>query len=170
MRVTNPELAGEPAVVALRTLSLDLETTPDAGRILSAALAGAGVEEVHLLSRRDVDGAIVHPNIKFDAAPAAKPAAAKVAEPKKTGATGKPAAPKKAAVPKAEAAPAAPVKTAAVAKSVGGKVKKAAPIVAPIAKAAAPKKAAAKPAAAKSAAAKPATAKTAAAKPAKGKK
>ena len=61
VRFTNPELAGEPADVALRTLSLDLETTPDAGRILSAALAGAGVEEVHLLSRRDVAGAIVHP-------------------------------------------------------------------------------------------------------------
>ena len=61
VRFTNPELAGEPADVALRTLSLDLETTPDAGCILSAALAGAGVEEVHLLSRRDVAGAIVHP-------------------------------------------------------------------------------------------------------------
>jgi NAD(P) transhydrogenase subunit alpha len=108
------------------------------------------------------DGAIVHPNIKFDATPAAKPAAAKVAEPKKTGATGKPAAPKKAAAPKAEAAPAAPVKTAAVAKAVGGKVKK---VVAPTAKAAVPRKAAAKPAAAK-----PAATKTAAAKPAKGKK
>lgn len=120
------------------------------------------------------DGAIVHPNIKFDAAPAAKPAAAKVAEPKKTGATGKAVAPKKVAAPKAEPAPAAPVKTAAMAKSAGGKVKKAAPIVAPIAKAAEPKKAAAKPtakpAAAKPAATKVAATKTAAAKPAKGKK
>lgn len=110
------------------------------------------------------DGAIVHPNIKVETA--AAPAAAKPAEPKKTGATGKTVAPKKAAAPKAEAAPAAPVKTAAVAKSIGGKVKKAAPIVAPIAKAAAPKKAAAKadskPVAAKAAkpaAAKPSTAK-----------
>lgn len=104
------------------------------------------------------DGAIVHPNIKFDAAPAAKPAAARVAEPKKTGATGKAVAPKKVAAPKAEPAPAAPVKTAAVAKAVGGKAKKAAPVVAPVAKAAAPKKAAAKPAVAKPAA-KPATVK-----------
>lgn len=112
------------------------------------------------------DGAIVHPNIKVDAAPvAATPAAAKAAEPKK------------AAAPKAEAAPA---KAAAVAKPVGGKVKKAAPIVAPVAKAAAPekaaalKKAAAKPVATKPVATKPATAKAAkpAAKPstAKGKK
>jgi len=61
VRFTNPELAGEPADVPLRTLSLDLETTPDAGRVLSAALAGAGVEEVHLLARRAVAGAIVHP-------------------------------------------------------------------------------------------------------------
>jgi DNA polymerase-2 len=61
VRFANPELAGEPADVALRTLSLDLETTPDASRILSAALAGAGVEEVHLVAKRSVAGAIVHP-------------------------------------------------------------------------------------------------------------
>jgi DNA polymerase-2 len=61
VRFTNPELAGEPADVALRTLSLDLETTPDAGFILSAALAGCGVEEVHLVAKRSVAGAIVHP-------------------------------------------------------------------------------------------------------------
>ncbi|HEV2514377.1 MAG TPA: Re/Si-specific NAD(P)(+) transhydrogenase subunit alpha [Devosia sp.] len=92
------------------------------------------------------DGAIVHPNIKFEAAPAATKPAAKVAEPAKTAATGKAAAPKKAAVAKAEPVPApAPAKTAAVAKP------------------AAPKKAAAK-AEAKPAAAKPAA--KAAAKPA----
>jgi len=83
------------------------------------------------------DGAIVHPNIKFEAAPAtAKPAAAKAAEPAKTGA--KVDAPKKAAAPKAEVAP------ATAAKAVGSKVKKAAPVAAPIAKAAAPNKTAAK--------------------------
>ena len=115
------------------------------------------------------DGAIVHPNIKLEAAPAAaKPAPSKAAAPAKT------AAPKKAAPPKAEAAPAAPAKAAAVAKAVGGKVKKAAPVVAPIAKAAAPAaKAAAHKApapAAKAPAAK--AAKPVAAKPstAKGKK
>ena len=110
------------------------------------------------------DGAIVHPNIKFDAAPAPAKPAAKAAEPAKTGATGKATAPKRVAAPKAETAPAAHAKTAAVAKPIGGKVKKAAPIVAPIAKAAAPKKAPAKPAAAKPAAAK------SAASTAKGKK
>ncbi len=58
----NPELAPAPAPrVRLRTLSLDLETTPDASRIFSAALAGCGVEEVHLVAPRSVAGAIVHP-------------------------------------------------------------------------------------------------------------
>jgi len=61
VRFRNPELAGEPADVALRTLSLDLETTPDASRILSAALVGCGVEEVHLVARRAVAGAVSHP-------------------------------------------------------------------------------------------------------------
>src|SRR5512145_1366349 len=61
VRFVNPQLTGEPADVALRTLSLDLETTPDASRILSAALAGPGVEEVHVVARRPVAGAIVHP-------------------------------------------------------------------------------------------------------------
>ncbi len=61
VRFVNPELRGEPADVALHTLSLDLETTPDASRILSAALVAPGVEEVHLVARRPVRGAIVHP-------------------------------------------------------------------------------------------------------------
>src|SRR5262245_46859717 len=46
VRFPNPELAGEPADVALRVLSLDLETTPDASRVISAALAAPGLEEV----------------------------------------------------------------------------------------------------------------------------
>jgi len=58
----NPELAPAAAPrVALRTLSLDLETTPDASRIFAAAIAGCGVEEVHLVAERSVAGAIVHP-------------------------------------------------------------------------------------------------------------
>jgi DNA polymerase-2 len=61
VRFTNPDLAGEDAEVALRTLSLDLETTPDASHILSAALVGAGVEEVHVVARREVAGAVAHP-------------------------------------------------------------------------------------------------------------
>ena len=53
----NPELAPAPAArVRLRTLSLDLETTPDASRIFAAALVGCGVEEVHLVAPRAVGG------------------------------------------------------------------------------------------------------------------
>lgn len=57
----NPALFASPARVKLRTLSLDLETTPDAGRILGAAFVCGGVQEVHLLARRKVAGAIAHP-------------------------------------------------------------------------------------------------------------
>jgi DNA polymerase-2 len=58
----NPELAPAAAPRALlRTLSLDLETTPDASRIFAAAVAGCGIEEVHLVAPRSVQGAIVHP-------------------------------------------------------------------------------------------------------------
>ena len=69
------------------------------------------------------DGAIVHPNIKIDAAaaaPAAKPAAVpRPAAPAKAGATGKAAAPKRAAAPKAAAAakPTVPAKTGAAEKA-----------------------------------------------------
>lgn len=59
-RFANPELAPTEAEVALRTLSLDLETTPDASRILAGALVGCGVEEVHLLAGRPVAGAVTH--------------------------------------------------------------------------------------------------------------
>jgi DNA polymerase-2 len=61
VRFVNPALAGEPADVALRALSLDIETTPDAGLVLAVALAGAGVEEVHVLAKRAVAGAVSHP-------------------------------------------------------------------------------------------------------------
>jgi DNA polymerase-2 len=58
----NPEIAPAPAPrAALRTLSLDLETTPDAGRIFAGALVGCGTAEVHLVAQRAVRGAIVHP-------------------------------------------------------------------------------------------------------------
>jgi DNA polymerase II len=61
VRFVNPALSGEPADVALRALSLDIETTPDAGLVLAIALAGAGVEEVHVLAQRSVAGAVSHP-------------------------------------------------------------------------------------------------------------
>ncbi len=58
----NPEIAPAPAPrAALRTLSLDLETTFDASTIFAAALVGCGVEEVHIVAARAVAGAIVHP-------------------------------------------------------------------------------------------------------------
>ena len=56
----NPVLAPATARPALRVLSLDLETTPDASRIFSAALAGCGTEEVHMVSARAVRGAHAH--------------------------------------------------------------------------------------------------------------
>jgi DNA polymerase-2 len=57
----NPELAPAPAArVSLRTLSLDLETTPDASRIFAAAIVGCGVEEAHLVAERPVAGANVY--------------------------------------------------------------------------------------------------------------
>ena len=57
----DPELEPSPARVALRTLSIDLETTLDAGLVFSAALVCDRVEEVHLVANRPVAGAIVHP-------------------------------------------------------------------------------------------------------------
>jgi DNA polymerase II len=60
LRFVDPALAPAEARVSLSTLSLDLETSPDASRIFSAALVGCGVEEVHLVARRPVAGAVVH--------------------------------------------------------------------------------------------------------------
>jgi len=60
VRFTNPALAPAEVRPPLVWLSLDLETTPDASAVLSAALVGAGVEEVHLVASRPVAGAIVH--------------------------------------------------------------------------------------------------------------
>ena len=58
----DPELRPAPAEVPLTTLSIDLETTPDASAIFSVAIVGCGVEEVHLSSSRPVRGAIHHPD------------------------------------------------------------------------------------------------------------
>jgi len=68
LRFRNPELRPAESRPTLRTLSLDLETTPDAGRILSAALVSDGgptgptSEEVHLVYASQVLGAVVHPD------------------------------------------------------------------------------------------------------------
>ena len=62
LRFRDPELVPGSAHPELRVLSLDLETLPDASRILSVALVGAGADEVHVLSERPIAGAIVHPD------------------------------------------------------------------------------------------------------------
>ena len=56
----NPQLAPATVQPKLRFLSLDLETTPDASEILSGALVGEGVEEVHLVAAHTVPGAHTH--------------------------------------------------------------------------------------------------------------
>jgi DNA polymerase-2 len=62
LRFRNPEIHPSRGHPALRTLSLDLETSPDASRIFSAALVGCDVEEVHLVSKEPVEGAQDHPD------------------------------------------------------------------------------------------------------------
>ena len=56
----NPILAPAPVHPALRVLSLDLETDPEARVIRSVALVGDGIDEVHLAGRGAVAGAIAH--------------------------------------------------------------------------------------------------------------
>jgi DNA polymerase-2 len=56
----NPTLAPAPVRPALRVLSLDLETDPEARVIRSVALVGDGIDEVHLAGRGAVAGAIAH--------------------------------------------------------------------------------------------------------------
>jgi len=60
LRFANPKLRPAVARPSLRTLSLDLETSPDASHVYCAALVGDGADEVHLVSRRPVRGAICH--------------------------------------------------------------------------------------------------------------
>jgi len=58
----NPELKPADCRPPLRTLSIDLETSPDASEIYSIALAGRDVAEVHLVARAPVPGARIHPD------------------------------------------------------------------------------------------------------------
>jgi DNA polymerase-2 len=60
LRFRNPGLRAVDTTPDLSVLSLDLETTPDASRIFSAALAGCGTEEVLIVGEHPVDGAAVH--------------------------------------------------------------------------------------------------------------
>ncbi|MFQ5515734.1 MAG: DNA polymerase II, partial [Myxococcota bacterium] len=58
----DPELEPADLRPRLRTLSLDIETTPDASRVLSYALVGCGVEEVELVASDAVVGAGAQPD------------------------------------------------------------------------------------------------------------
>jgi DNA polymerase-2 len=60
VRFVDPELSPAELRPTLSSLSLDLETSPDASRIHSAALVGEGVDEVHLVASRPVAGAVAH--------------------------------------------------------------------------------------------------------------
>lgn len=63
LRFRNPELRPATDVrAALHSVSLDLETSPDASFVFAFALAGDGVEEVHLISADRVEGAVSHPD------------------------------------------------------------------------------------------------------------
>jgi DNA polymerase-2 len=62
VRFRDPELVPGATRPELAVLSLDLETTPDASRILSAALFGVGADEVHVVSERAIAGALTHPD------------------------------------------------------------------------------------------------------------
>jgi DNA polymerase-2 len=56
----DPELGSGRSRARFTVLSLDLETTPDASAIYSAALVGCGVEEAHLVATAPVHGATGH--------------------------------------------------------------------------------------------------------------
>ncbi len=60
LRFANPELGRARVRPELRFLSLDIETTPDASRVLAVAICGCGVEEVHLVGDAPVAGAVIH--------------------------------------------------------------------------------------------------------------
>ena len=60
VRFRNPDLRPVDLHPKLRTLSLDLETSPDASEIYSAALVSRDVEEVHLVCEGAVPGAVCH--------------------------------------------------------------------------------------------------------------
>ncbi len=57
---SNPVLRPSDVRLDLRVLSIDIETPADASAVWSIALAGCGVEEVHLVAEGPVDGAVSH--------------------------------------------------------------------------------------------------------------
>ena len=62
VRFRNPELQPADCRPPLRTLSIDLETSPDASTIYSIALVCGEVAEVHVVSTAPIRGAQVYPD------------------------------------------------------------------------------------------------------------
>ncbi|NQZ95352.1 MAG: DNA polymerase II [Myxococcales bacterium] len=62
LRFASPELRPGTSRPKLSTLSIDLETSPDASAIFSIAFVGCGASEVHLVGETAVDGAILYPD------------------------------------------------------------------------------------------------------------
>jgi len=62
VRFRNPTLRPADVRPALRVLSFDLETSPDASRLYAAAFAGCGLEEALVVSPRPVAGAVAVPD------------------------------------------------------------------------------------------------------------
>ncbi|MEE9281796.1 MAG: DNA polymerase II [Myxococcota bacterium] len=60
LRFSDPELSPCEYRPQLSILSVDIETTPDASKVLSIALVGAAIDEVHLVSSKPVAGAQIH--------------------------------------------------------------------------------------------------------------
>lgn len=59
----NPHVTSLPEYcLKLRTLSIDIETSPDAKNLFSIAIFGCDIEEVFLVSKKNVTGAICFPN------------------------------------------------------------------------------------------------------------
>lgn len=58
----DPEVTPAEVTPSLTAVSLDIETSLRSDLVFSVALVGAGVEEVHLLAKEPVAGAVVHPD------------------------------------------------------------------------------------------------------------
>ncbi len=56
----DPEVCAGTFHPTLRVLSFDIETSPDASRVYSVALCGAGADEVHVVSEKPIEGARHH--------------------------------------------------------------------------------------------------------------
>ena len=56
----DPEVCAGTFHPKLRVLSFDIETSPDASRVYSVALCGAGADEVHVVSEKPLEGARHH--------------------------------------------------------------------------------------------------------------